>query len=125
VLSENLFVADAVLDGTDGAAFAKNMRALFNRAACVRAFRGYDAEVARRNLPRIGSRVQMGSKIGGTTDAETAFIDRARVISPDVVRMDFNVFEAGEMRSENAADGAAADDANLYAHAVFRASTPE
>jgi hypothetical protein len=38
--------------------------------------------------------------------------------------MDFDVFEAGEVRAEDTSDCTAADNANLHAHAIFNASTP-
>jgi hypothetical protein len=38
--------------------------------------------------------------------------------------MDLDIGQAREVRAENTADGAAADDADCDAHALFRASKP-
>jgi hypothetical protein len=46
------------------------------------------------------------------------------MLSRDVIRVDLDVSQAGKVRAENAADGAAANDADFYAHAVFRDSSP-
>ena len=91
VLGENLFVADTILDGTDGAILAEDMRGLFDGAARVRALCGDYSEIARWNFARIGSRVEMRSEIGCAGDTQTALVNRARVFLPNVISVDFDV----------------------------------
>jgi hypothetical protein len=124
MLGENLFVADTILDGADGALLIENVRGLFDGAASVCAFCRDNAEIARRNFAGIRSRVETHSEIGGAADTQAAFIDCLCVALPNIVGMDFDVFEAGEVRAEDTSDCTAADNANLHAHAIFNASTP-
>src|SRR5216684_5061072 len=58
VLRENLFVAYPVLHGADRAARAKNLRGLLDGRPRMRALRGHNSEIARGNLPRVGSRMK-------------------------------------------------------------------
>jgi hypothetical protein len=68
--------------------------------------------------------VEARSEIGCATDTQAALVDGARMFLHYVVSVDFHIGEAREVRAENASDGAAADDADFDAHAVFRASKP-
>src|ERR1700720_1148342 len=100
------------------------MSSLFNRGPRVRAFGGNDSEFAWRNFFRIGSRVQARGEISRATDAQLALVDSASMLLGDVVGVNFHIREAREVCPKNTAYGATADDANLHAHAVFRASRP-
>jgi hypothetical protein len=124
MLGDNLFIADTILHGADGAVRSKDVRGLFDGATCVRALGGYDSKVAQRNFVGIGSGMQAGSEMGCATDAQSTFIDRARVVFPNVVSVNFDVFEVGQVRAKDATDCAAAYNANLHTHAVFNASMP-
>jgi hypothetical protein len=124
VLSENFFITNTILDGADGAVLTENMGGLFDGGVRVRTFCGHYAELANWNFAGIGSRVQTRGKIGGATDAQSAFVYGTCVFFPDVIGVDFNVFEAGQMRAKDTSDGTAADNANFHAHADFSASTP-
>ncbi len=46
------------------------------------------------------------------------------MILRDIVGVDFDIGQAREVSAEDAADGAATDDADFDAHALFRASKP-
>ncbi len=124
VLGKNFFVTNAILDGADGAILAENVSGLFDGGARVRALGGHDSEVAARNFARIGSRVQTHGKIGRAADAQASLVYCASVFFPDVIRMDFDIIEPGEMSAKDASDCTAAYYANLCAHAVFNASIP-
>jgi len=124
MLGKNLFVTNTILNRADGAILAENVSGLFNGGARVRAFCGNNSEIALRNFVGVGSCVQARSEIGGATYAQAVPVDRVSVLFPDVVGVDLDVFEAGQMRAKDASNGAAADNANLHAHAVFSASSP-
>ena len=65
------------------------------------------------------------SKVGGAADAQPAFVDGTHMVFGDIVSVDFDILEAREVRSEKAADSAAADNADFHTHAVLRTSAPE
>src|SRR5215470_13418180 len=100
------------------------MRALRNRRPGVRAFGGYDAEIAGWNLARIGGGMQPRSEIGGSGDAETILIDRSHVLGRNVISVNLDIRQFRQMRAKDAADCPASHDANSHAHAVFSASSP-
>jgi hypothetical protein len=68
--------------------------------------------------------MQARSEIGGAADTEATVVYCASMLLGDVIGVDFHIGEAREVCAENAADGAAADNTDLDAHALFRASSP-
>src|SRR5260370_12841654 len=124
VFRQNFFIAYAVLYRADGAGVAEQVSGLLDRRAGVRALGSDDSEFARRDFPSICRRVEARSEIGGAADAQAAVVDRESMRLRNVVGVDFDIGEARKVGAEDAADGSATDDANLDAHAVFRASNP-
>src|SRR6266436_5864708 len=124
VFGKDFFVADAVLDRADGALFIEYAGGLLDGAAGMRAFGGHNAEVANRNFTCVRSGVETRSEIRGATNAQAAIVDGASMFFPNVIGVDFDVFEAGAMRAEKAANLATTDDAKHHAHAGVSASTP-
>ena len=64
-------------------------------------------------------------EVRSATDAKATLVDGANMFFVDVVAVDFNILKPCKMRSEDAANRTAADDADFHAHAVLRASAPE
>jgi hypothetical protein len=69
--------------------------------------------------------MKLGRKIRRATNAQPTLGDRSGLLFRNVVSVYLDVFEARQMRSENTADRATTNDANLDLHAVFISSAPE
>ena len=124
VLRDNFFVADTILHGANSARSSEKMRRLLNCRPRVCALSGDNSKIARGNF--LGNRrgMQARDEIGGAADAQASLVDRASVFFPDIVGMHFHIGKAREVSTENAADGAAADNADFDTHAGLRASKP-
>ncbi len=91
----------------------------------VRAFRGDNSEFTHGNFRSIRSSVKASGKVGRAADAQAAFVDGTHVVFVNVIGVDFDVFQARKVCRKQASDRATADNADLHAHAVLRASAPE
>src|SRR5271154_739673 len=122
VLGDDFLVSDAILYRANSSIVRENMRGLSHRRTRVCAFRGNDAVFAWRNFFGAGGGVQAGGEIRRTGDPQAVAIDGVHVGLRNVVGVHLDAFDAGEMRSEKAADCAGADDADL--HRVFIPAFP-
>ena len=66
VLSDNFFIAHAILNGADGARVVERARSLRYRRSCVNRFGRYDAVVASRKVVGITGGAEVRGEIGGT-----------------------------------------------------------
>ena len=113
MLRDDLFVADAVLHGTDSAVLVEGASNLRDRAAGVNGLGGDDAIVAARKFLGVAGGVEFRGEIHGSGNAQPVVADGFNVIFPDVVGPDFGLAFLGEVRGEDATDCAASDDANF------------
>src|SRR5204862_397526 len=125
VLCKDFFIANAVLNRTNSTGGTKDVLRLLDRRTRVRAFGGNDAEAATRDLRSIRGCMEMRGEVSGAADAQAAFVDRTHVLLVYVIGVNFDVFQARQVRREQTSNRPAADDADLHAHAALRASAPE
>src|SRR5215470_17674348 len=111
---DQFFVADSVLDRTYRGVLAKDMRDLTNRGTGVDRLGRDDAVVALRQLCGITGRIQTGDEVRRSGKPQAVRADRLSVFFPQVIRPDFDLARSREMSSEQAADSAASDDADLH-----------
>ena len=124
VFREDFFIAYTVLHGANSAGVAEKVGGLLDSWAGVCALGRDNSEFADRNFFGVGRCVQARSEIGGAADAQATRVDGASMLLGNVVGVNFYIGEARKVGPENAADGAAADDADSDTHADFRASSP-
>src|SRR5205807_8205847 len=89
----------------------------------VHRLRGDDPELARRQLPRVRSRVDAADHLAGAGEPESLRVDRGDVVAREVVGPHFDIVEPREVGREERADGAAADDADPHAYVASRPRT--
>jgi hypothetical protein len=113
VLGDRLLVADAVLDGGDGAV-REGVRGRGDRRGGVHRLRRDDAEVARGQRGRVARCTQAADELAGAGDPQAALVDGVDVLGGEVVRPDLDVVELCQARGEERADRAATDDADPH-----------
>ncbi len=114
VLGDELFIANSVLHGADGAVLVERPGDLRHGTLGVDGFRGNDTVVAAWKFAGIAGRVEFGSEVGGAGETEAVLADGVDVIFPDVVGPDLDFAFLGEVRGEEASDRAATDDADFH-----------
>jgi hypothetical protein len=119
---DHLLVADAVLDGSDGA-FGEGRRSRLDRGLGVHGLRRDDAEVAGGQLFRIAGRVDGADDVFGAREPKAAAVDGVDVLAREVVGPDLDIVQSSEVRREQRADRPAPDDADPHEYEASRAFT--
>jgi len=107
VCGEDLLVAEPVLHRRD-AAVCEGMRGRADRRFGVHRLRRDDAEVAGRQLARVGRGLQPPHDLTGAGEAQPTRVDRVDVLPRRVVRPHLDVVELREVRREQGAHRPAA-----------------
>ena len=113
VRRERLLVAEPVLHRRDATA-GERVRRRLDRRAGVHRLRRDDAEVARGKLVGVGRRREPAEHLAGAGEPQSVRVDRVDVLARRVVGPDLDVVELREIRGEERADRAAADDADSH-----------
>src|ERR1700675_445756 len=113
VFRYDFFVADTILHRADSAILVERARNLRDGATRVDGLGGDDAIIAARKFLGIAGSIQFRCEICRSRYSETMIADRFDVIFPDVIGPDFGLAFPGKVRGEEAADGAATDDADF------------
>ena len=114
VLRQHLLVAEPVLDGAGGAA-GERVRRRGDRGLRVHRLRRDDPEVARGQVARVRRSARVPDDLARAREPQPRAVDRVDMRLVEVVGPDLDVVEAGEVRGEERADRAAADDADPHA----------
>ena len=113
MLSNNFFVTDSILHGTDGTLPVESPSGLCYRRRCVDRFGRDNTIIATRQFKRISRRVEFCREIGSARNTQSVLANGIDVLMRNVVRPHLRFTFIGEMRGEQTSNRAATDDANF------------
>src|SRR5581483_5944132 len=119
VLSDDFFVADAVLHGANGAVLVEYARGLLDGVAGVNRFGCNYAIVTAGNLRRVIAGFQLGREIGSARQPQAGSIDCIYVVLVNVIRIHLDTIEARHVRCKQTPYGATSDNADFHVVCAF------
>jgi hypothetical protein len=114
VLGNDFLVADAVLHRADRP-IAENRRGGCHCRTGMQRLGGHDAELTGRNGRWIAARLWPRVERALAGQAQATPVDRIDMCLVQVIGPHLDIGQCGQMRCEQAADGAAADDTDFHA----------
>src|SRR5580698_4887536 len=114
MLSDNFFVADAVLYRADSAVFIENVGDLCDCGSSVDRLSRHDAVIAAWQTVGIAGGLEPSGEIGSAGKPQSVGANGIGVLFPDIVGPDFRFALLGEVSGKQTAYRSATDDADFH-----------